>query len=122
MTREESTMKHPKKPELWSNVEISADTDGYLAAQEASRELRAEQERERQVADDLDRFRERFLIEGGRECDVEAAFWQTRTARKRQPGALTRRPKSSLAARSGARFSFLPMPAVKIAPVITQPA
>jgi hypothetical protein len=36
MTREESTVKHPKKPELWSNVEISADTDGYLAAQEAS--------------------------------------------------------------------------------------
>ena len=81
MTREESTVKHPKKPELWSNVEISAETDGSLAAQEASRELRAEQGRERQVADDLDRFRERFLIEGGRECDVEAAFWQTRTAR-----------------------------------------
>lgn len=75
-------MKHPKKPELWSNVEISAETDGSLAAQETSRELRAEQERERQVADDLDRFRERFLIEGGRKCDVEAAFWQTRTAQE----------------------------------------
>jgi CO/xanthine dehydrogenase Mo-binding subunit len=44
MTREESTMKHPKKPELWSNVEISADTDGYLAAQEAAR--RADEEAE----------------------------------------------------------------------------
>jgi hypothetical protein len=37
-------MKHPSKPEKWTNREIEADSAGYLAAQQTARENREQAE------------------------------------------------------------------------------
>ena len=67
-------MKDPRNPSKWTNREIEADSDGYVAAQQAYRDDQEAAERQRQEADDERRFREAFLANGGRERDTATAY------------------------------------------------
>ena len=74
-------MKDPRNPYRWTNREIEADSEGYVAAQEAYAEDREAEDRRRQEADDLARFTDEYVSNGGRARDAKAAF---RTHRNRR--------------------------------------
>ncbi len=72
-------MKDPRNPNRWSNKEIEADPQGYVAAQEAHRQDREKAESQRREADDERRFTAEFIRNGGRAADAPAAFRRTRS-------------------------------------------
>jgi hypothetical protein len=80
--------KNPRDPRTWSNREIEGDSEGYVEAQQASREDRAAAEQERRDTDDLERFTERFVRDGGRRSEAAAAFWTDRARRAAEAAAL----------------------------------
>jgi hypothetical protein len=67
-------MKEPRNPYRWTNREIEADSEGYVAAQQAYREDQEAAEQQRIEADDEARFTESFISAGGRERDAAAAY------------------------------------------------
>lgn len=74
-------------PGTWSNVEIEADSEGYKGAQAAYREDTEAAERQRRTTDDLERFTERFVRDGGRRSEAAAAFWTDRARRAAEAAA-----------------------------------
>jgi hypothetical protein len=67
-------MKKPRDYRAWTNREIEADSEGYVAAQQAYRDDRESSDRQRQEADDERLFTEAFVSNGGRERDAAAAY------------------------------------------------
>jgi hypothetical protein len=67
-------VKHTRDPNRWTNTEIAEDTEGYVAAQKAYREDRAEEARK--VREDFDRqtFVSEFVRRGGTREDAERAY------------------------------------------------
>ncbi len=71
-------MKNQRDPSKWSNVEIEADSEGYVEAQEAHVEDRQAAERERREADDLRLFEEEFVRNGGKRSEAARRFREQR--------------------------------------------
>src|SRR5829696_7286651 len=67
--------KKRRDPSLWTTKDVEADTEGYLAAQAAYQEDRAEQERA--AAEDADRelYVREFVRQGG-DREAGAAAWR----------------------------------------------
>jgi hypothetical protein len=70
--------KNPRDPRTWTNIEISKDAAGYLAAQDAFREDRAAADLRRREDYDKSRFTESFIRAGGKREAAEEAFWSER--------------------------------------------
>ena len=66
--------KNPKDHREWTLEEVEEDSQGYLAAQQAYDEERAQAEERRTYEADLKHFRAAFVAAGGEEEAAEAAF------------------------------------------------
>ena len=66
--------KNPKDHREWTLEEVEEDSQGYLAAQQAYHEERAQAEERRAYEADFRHFREAFVAAGGAEEAAEAAF------------------------------------------------
>jgi hypothetical protein len=85
--------KDPRNPNRWTNREIEADTEGYLAAQAAHAEDREEGERQRREADDLTHFTEDSWRPAGRAARPHPRSGSTKRSRLPRPrSSRTRRP------------------------------
>jgi len=71
-------VKNQRDPSKWSNVEIEADSEGYVEAQEAHVEDREEAERERRELGDLRLFEEEFVRAGGKRSEAARRFREQR--------------------------------------------
>ena len=76
--------KDRRDPNAWTNEEIEQDSEGYLAAQKAYREDRAEQDRA--AAEDADRemYVREFVRQGGVPVAAARAWRKARDERARQ--------------------------------------
>lgn len=70
--------RDPRNPNRWSNVEIEADSEGYVEAQRTHAEDREEAERERREQDDLRLFEEEFVRAGGKRSEAARRFREQR--------------------------------------------
>ena len=82
-------MKDPRNPSKWSNREIEADSEGYVAAQQAYRDDQEAAEQQRQEADDERRFTEQFVRNGGQRSGAESAFRAHRDRQAAEAAART---------------------------------
>ena len=73
-------MRDRRDPRKWTNREIEQDSEGYIAAHEAYQEDQATELQRAREADDLARFTDEYVRNGGRERDAATAF---RTHRNR---------------------------------------
>jgi hypothetical protein len=67
-------VKHSSDPTKWTNQKISEDSEGYVAAQQAYRKAREEEQRK--ALEDFDRqtFVSEFVRRGGTREDAERAY------------------------------------------------
>ena len=74
-------MKDKRNPNKWTNEEIEVDSEGYIAAQQAWREDREQQDRAAAVDADREMYVREFVRQGG---DKDAAARAWRKARDEQ--------------------------------------
>jgi len=73
--------------ENWSSRDVQADPEGFRKAQQLERERIEDEARKQREADDLERFTQEFVAEGGDPRDAESEWRRTRTERASERAA-----------------------------------